>query len=75
MQVTGKYSFVDKLGREVSVTYDADHKGFRARSDALPQVGVGWGMPRLNGHGTQNSEGNTIKPHFERLRTVTKEGN
>ncbi|XP_050712100.1 uncharacterized protein LOC126996073 [Eriocheir sinensis] len=36
-KVTGTYSFVDKVGREVSVTYDADHNGFRARSDALPQ--------------------------------------
>ncbi|MPC44318.1 hypothetical protein E2C01_037991 [Portunus trituberculatus] len=36
-KVTGTYTFVDKIGNEVSVNYDADHSGFRARSDSLPQ--------------------------------------
>ena len=39
-QVTGTYTFVDKVGNEVSVNYDADHAGFRARSNSLPQVSV-----------------------------------
>ncbi|XP_076032000.1 uncharacterized protein LOC143019909 [Oratosquilla oratoria] len=36
--VTGSYAFVDDAGEEVSVKYVADEDGFRAESDALPQV-------------------------------------
>ncbi|XP_076031999.1 uncharacterized protein LOC143019908 [Oratosquilla oratoria] len=36
--VTGSYAFVDDAGEEVSVKYVADEEGFRAESDALPQV-------------------------------------
>ncbi|XP_069957898.1 uncharacterized protein [Cherax quadricarinatus] len=37
-KVSGSYAFVDNAGEEVSLRYDADHEGFRAESDALPQV-------------------------------------
>ena len=40
-QVTGHYAFVDPVGEEVSVRYEADHEGFRAESDAIPQVSRG----------------------------------
>ncbi|XP_066967211.1 uncharacterized protein [Macrobrachium rosenbergii] len=37
-KVTGSFSFVDNSGEEVSVKYDADDKGFRPESDALPEI-------------------------------------
>ncbi|KAK7086316.1 hypothetical protein SK128_016266 [Halocaridina rubra] len=37
-KVSGSFSFVDKSGEEFSVKYDADDEGFRAESDALPEV-------------------------------------
>ncbi|XP_045587121.2 endocuticle structural glycoprotein SgAbd-9-like [Procambarus clarkii] len=37
-KVTGYFAFVDRVGEEVSVHYDADEDGFRPASDALPQV-------------------------------------
>ncbi|KAG7154698.1 Cuticle protein 6-like 7, partial [Homarus americanus] len=36
-KVTGSFAFVDPVGKEVSVRYDADDEGFRPESDALPQ--------------------------------------
>ena len=40
LQVIGSYAFVDPVGEEVSVKYEADHEGFRAESDHIPQVSV-----------------------------------
>ncbi|XP_069170965.1 17S U2 SnRNP complex component HTATSF1-like [Procambarus clarkii] len=37
-KVTGSFAFVDRVGEEVSVRYDADEDGFRPESDALPQA-------------------------------------
>ncbi|XP_064106599.1 YTH domain-containing protein 1-like isoform X2 [Macrobrachium nipponense] len=37
-KVTGSFSFVDNSGEEISVKYDADDKGFRPESDALPEI-------------------------------------
>ncbi|XP_076031870.1 uncharacterized protein LOC143019773 [Oratosquilla oratoria] len=37
-KVTGAFAFVDNVGEEVSLKYDADEEGFQPKSDALPQV-------------------------------------
>lgn len=73
VQVTGTYSFVDKIGREVSVIYDADHKGFRARSDSLPQVGRQVVLC-LNGHkkvALKSSKGNITATYFGSFQKIT----